>query len=785
MSPASSILAAFITPSLFFGGAAAITAPILIHLLARRRFKRIRWAAMEFLLDAQRRNRRRIRLEEWILLALRCLAVLFIAMMIARPFLQAAGVVASLGGSRRTERVFVLDDSLSMGYQSADGSPFARGKVAIQRLIQSIRNETPDDTVTLLRMSAPTSPIESGTFLDDQQTEDLLARLDAINPTQRAIDPTQVLDGVVEILKQSPDITSAAVYLISDFQRHNWTGVARRTPQDLADAADPTELDAGVLAPLKAWADEDRGLHLVLVNIGEKNASNIALTELNLVGGRLVAGATGTARARVANFSDRAVDHVELQLGVGNLDQPSTSLRELGAWQQSTVDVDIEFFRAGFENVKMELPPDALPGDNIRHAAVDVATAVRVLIVNGEASDDDYDDEVTFLETALRPEGEVFSGNEAVVVDETQLEEVNLNSFHAVILANVYRLSEPAIDALERFVRQGGGLLVFLGDQVDADLYNGALYREGAGLLPAELTEIVRAAEASHLVITDQLHPAMRGLGREGDPLGIGQIPFFEYFACAPFEVADADGNEEAPTTGKPTVSTTGTAVSEVATAARTARVVARFSDAMESPAIVERRFGLGRVTMITTAADKEWNLWPDHPTFLPVMMELVRHAATQDATQRDQWVGEKIELPIDPAVYEADAVVRTPAYPNEDEVGITAVPADDGRGLVLGWEHTETAGLYRFLLRRREGGESVRMMAVNIDPAESDLTTADEAELRRSMGGVPFQYVNGLDQLRGGNGEARTELWRLMLIAAAATLMIEQFLAWSWGRRS
>ena len=82
------MLGAFVSPALFVGGAAAVAAPILIHLLARRRFKRIRWAAMEFLIDAERRNRRRLRMEEWILLALRCLAILLIGAMVARPFFE-------------------------------------------------------------------------------------------------------------------------------------------------------------------------------------------------------------------------------------------------------------------------------------------------------------------------------------------------------------------------------------------------------------------------------------------------------------------------------------------------------------------------------------------------------------------------------------------------------------------------------------------------------------------------------------------------------------------------
>ncbi|MCH7839985.1 MAG: BatA domain-containing protein, partial [Planctomycetes bacterium] len=96
MTFGSPVLAALLTPALFVGGAAAMAAPILIHLLSRRRFKRIRWAAMDFLIDAERRNRRRIRMEDWILLALRCLAVFLLGLMLARPFVSPVGLAAAL-----------------------------------------------------------------------------------------------------------------------------------------------------------------------------------------------------------------------------------------------------------------------------------------------------------------------------------------------------------------------------------------------------------------------------------------------------------------------------------------------------------------------------------------------------------------------------------------------------------------------------------------------------------------------------------------------------------------
>ena len=214
------------------------------------------------------------------------------------------------------------------------------------------------------------------------------------------------------------------------------------------------------------------------------------------------------------------------------------------------------------------------------------------------------------------------------------------------------------------------------------------------------------------------------------------------------------------------------------------ARVIARFDDPEQHAAVVERPFGRGRVILVTTTADKEWHLWPDHPTFLPVVTELVRHVARPSESGRGYSVGDTIEMPLDPASFEPDVILRTPGYPNEREIGLTAAPSADGTGMSVTWGHADTAGIYRFVLQRRGFAEQLRPTSVNVDPRESDLSRAGEDELRRALGGVPFEYFEGVDGLSGLAGERRMELWRLVLFSAFAVLMTEQSLAWWWGRR-
>src|SRR5436190_3846574 len=110
--------------------AGAVSVPVIIHLLNRRRFRVVTWAAMRFLLAAQRKNARKMRLEQLILLGVRCLMVLLLVLAMASvtPWAEAVwhwfapNAVASSIGSRRAHKVLVLDGSFSMGTKAGDST---------------------------------------------------------------------------------------------------------------------------------------------------------------------------------------------------------------------------------------------------------------------------------------------------------------------------------------------------------------------------------------------------------------------------------------------------------------------------------------------------------------------------------------------------------------------------------------------------------------------------------------------------------------------------------------
>src|SRR5688572_11888513 len=100
-------LAWAVTPWFFGAGLALASIPIIIHLLNRRRFKTVQWAAMEYLLQALRKNRRRIKFEQIVLLATRCALLGLLGLALARPLGCGGNSMAALAGSRSGLHVFV------------------------------------------------------------------------------------------------------------------------------------------------------------------------------------------------------------------------------------------------------------------------------------------------------------------------------------------------------------------------------------------------------------------------------------------------------------------------------------------------------------------------------------------------------------------------------------------------------------------------------------------------------------------------------------------------------
>ena len=128
---------AFLNFPIFVIGAIAVSIPIIIHLLNKRKFDRVVWAAMRFLKISVEQNQRRIQIEDILLLILRCLVLLLLGMALARPTLGCSAASSALGHQDVTG-VIILDNSYSMSGTDGVRSRFEQAKLAAAQALDTM-----------------------------------------------------------------------------------------------------------------------------------------------------------------------------------------------------------------------------------------------------------------------------------------------------------------------------------------------------------------------------------------------------------------------------------------------------------------------------------------------------------------------------------------------------------------------------------------------------------------------------------------------------------------------
>jgi hypothetical protein len=214
--------------------------------------------------------------------------------------------------------------------------------------------------------------------------------------------------------------------------------------------------------------------------------------------------------------------------------------------------------------------------------------------------------------------------------------------------------------------------------------------------------------------------------------------------------------------------------------------VLARYSDVSGTPAIVEKAYGRGRVILFTTTCDTEWNDWARSVdgSYLVTMQETVQYAARRSDNPIEFLAGSPLTVSIPADRYALSATFRPPSFPDAPATtatrGETSVRPDEV--VLLQGPVASELGTYQADLQRRTGQVETRLLAVNLDPAESNLAAAAPAEIAAMMSGVPYEYVTLSGGFLDNEQKARHELWSGMLMALVALLMVEQGLAWWFG---
>lgn len=716
-------------------GLAAASVPVVIHLLNRRKFREVRWAAMRFLVAAVRKNSRRVRVEQWLLLAVRTLVIVLAVTAMAKPFLEGLGAIPVIAG-RRTHRVIVLDGSMSMATADAGGGAtrFDRAKAVAAQLVKDARR---GDAVSLVLLADPPKVVIGD---PSPNHDEVLKELRDVAQTHGRADVVAGFIKLDQVLASSP-LPQKEVVFLTDLQATTW-----RRPSGAADD--------GLRRALARV--EARRPRTVVINLGKAGATNLAVTDLRTDAAVATAATPGLVRATVRNFGPGRRDGLGVRLVVdGNLG-PSESV-DLAAGEDRSLGFAPAYAGTGDHLVEVRIDDDALKPDDRRWLSVPVRDQVSVLLVDGHYKSEPFQSETDYLAVALSPESNSAGSPPSVVrtevVPESQLARRELAGYDAVVLCNLAQFTDPEVNALEDYLRQGGGVVVFGGDQVVPENYNRLLHRGGKGLLPAAVGPAVGdAAKKESGFGFDPLgfrHPVVADFGAAGDAVkaGLTRTKTWQFHKLSVPE-------------GSP------------------ARVALAFDNG--DPAVVEAPRHRGTVIQVATSADAGWTTWPLRPSYPPVMESLVLAAASGRSAERNVRVGQ----PLDQALPSAGGSPSVSVVvPGGRSVALKLRPA--GGVSLFHFEETELSGPYRVRVGPPLGVDST--FAANPDPAESDPAVLDRAGLAAAVPGWSFAYLTDWKGLTGDAAAVsrRGELHRPLLYALLFFLLFETFLAWRFGHHA
>src|SRR6266545_3206554 len=332
------MLELFANPAYLVAGGALISSPIIIHLINRMRFKRMRWAAMEFLLKAQKRSRRRLIIEQLILLLLRCLLVALAALLVARFLgfsLDSLG--SAFGQQRENVHIVLLDDTLSMRAQWREGGgaeekscfALARKEVIIDGILSKVSQSMTNDKVIIVPLSkVALDPKFQPRIYDHLNTPGPLEaaknEVMAMQPSFVSVDAAPAVNKAFELgtgnlkrgfdkaIEALPDGSKAilerrvTVHVVSDFRKHDWVGLEARPLQEgvlkLAKSGMKVRL-VDTAHPLRVKGQNEAPVYHDNIGISEIRAST------RITGKGMPVQFTVT----VANFTPRETDvHITL-----------------------------------------------------------------------------------------------------------------------------------------------------------------------------------------------------------------------------------------------------------------------------------------------------------------------------------------------------------------------------------------------------------------------------------------------------------------------------------------
>ena len=456
--------------------------PLVIHLLNRRQQRRLRFPAVRFVLISQRRVARTYNLRNWLLLAVRTLAVILLALLLAHPLWE-TGVGLAARGAPLTAAI-IVDNSLSMQVRD-DGAPFDEAKQAAGRILAALND---GDRAAVIA----TNPVAAAAPGLKAPEEAALKDLGPLAVTAGAADLTAALRTAYALLRGAGG--QKALWIVTDLGVSGW----ERLSMPAVGEYDPT-------VPVK----------IVTVGAAESTAS-ATIKALDSRAAHVAPGLDLEFAATLVNFTAGAIPDVTARLVIDDKvrDEKQVTLPPDG---EATVGFRFKLDRPGSHSGFVSLHGDGFSGNRRHHFTIHTRDRLNVLLVDGDPQRALVASETFFLSRALNPTGDLAN---SVLLPEVilagALGQADPEGYQVLVLANVPELSAAFAARLASFVEAGGGVLLALGDRVDPEEYNRVLWRGAVPLLPGPLG-VRRRVPLDQNVGVDEVDTAHPGLAAFAD----------------------------------------------------------------------------------------------------------------------------------------------------------------------------------------------------------------------------------------------------------------------------
>lgn len=497
----------FLNP-FFLLGALAVAIPVVIHLINLRRPQKLSFPTLTFFEELKKSTIRKIRIKQYILLALRVLAILMLALALARPLIAPTMGGGTTDSSQPKLSVLLLDNSPSMN-RIGSGGPYLEQAQQVAR--QVIEHSQGNDRFIV---TGTNSTEEGLQIVDASRAMTLLEDVEVANTGNHI---NQTVRNIADQLNNSA-MQQGVIYLLTDAQQ-----------SQLNDLNELDNLDLG----------ENRQLGMQVVTVGSSSQPNIAVSNIDLQSRMLSQGNPVLLLVEVRNYGNAGAANQFVSLEV---DGRMAGQYEVNLEPGETRELSFEIVpqKTGDIPGKVVIEGDEISFDNERYFALNIPQTRSVLLVN--RTEDDASEFVSYLQPALEAARRSNTQIEFNRVQPDEIDQANWLQNDVIILDGLREIPEYWYEDLQRYVQSGKGLLFFPSEQGNIQNYNSFLGLFNAGRFSGIRGEYASFRSTAKIEGLVEGHPILDGIFNKEEDEDI-QVDLPDLFFYYQFEQASSTGS--------------------------------------------------------------------------------------------------------------------------------------------------------------------------------------------------------------------------------------------------